>query len=91
MKTTRTPKQPCPVCSTTLDITASFEGNTPRQGDVTVCIQCLTVLIFGAGMEARIPSAEEMRRIHQSEAWPEVQTIINGLVRVKLGTKSSVF
>lgn len=90
MRTTRTPDQLCPVCSIKLDRTTSFEGKTPRPRDVTICVQCLSVLMFDDGLQVRIPSPEEMGAIRQSAAWPDVQEIIRGLQRVKHGGNSSI-
>lgn len=48
--TPKTPRTGCPVCLQALDAASDRQRNTPRPGDVSVCMYCATALEFGADM-----------------------------------------
>ena len=54
IKTTQTRKQSCPVCGLFLTATTSYEGEYPKPGDVTVCVKCRKVLVFGEAMDLEL-------------------------------------
>lgn len=55
MKTAALRRQPCPVCKRRLEAATDLTGEVaPGVGDVTVCISCAAVLIFGDGMVLRM-------------------------------------
>jgi hypothetical protein len=79
MLTSEVPEDQCPFCQHHLDrVTASptTPHATPLPGDITVCIQCGGLLIFGPELKVRPPTPEE-----QAEAmtYPEVATFIHAI------------
>jgi hypothetical protein len=52
--TTRYRETSCPVCETKLDAcTGVNHDDTPREGDVTLCIGCGSFLVFGPELQLR--------------------------------------
>jgi transcription elongation factor Elf1 len=51
MTTTRMPECKCPVCNTKLDAATSIdEAARPSRGDITLCIDCHSVLEFDVNL-----------------------------------------
>jgi RNase P subunit RPR2 len=75
MQLFRARKQQCPVCETVLNAaTNPFDDGHPEPGDITVCVVCRTVLVFGEAMDFRLATAEEI-----SEVVPELVEIAHQL------------
>jgi hypothetical protein len=62
MRTTRMMPQNCPKCGGrfTGAVYAESDDILPRPGDLTLCIECVTVLVFEPGMTVREFTREEM-------------------------------
>ena len=58
----RTPKDHCPVCHHVLDACSDFENNPrgPQPGDVSLCIECATVLVFNDNLTRREATSAEI-------------------------------
>jgi hypothetical protein len=54
--------QLCPKCGYTLDASTKLEGDKggPKDGDVTVCIGCASVLEFGPELKLRVIRLEDL-------------------------------
>ena len=52
---TKTPKNKCPVCEHIIDGTASVENknHVPNENDITMCINCASVLAFNADLTVK--------------------------------------
>ena len=50
---TRLPPQPCPNCRTQLDCAGNLDGERPKPGDVTVCVECAAPLRYSDNMTVR--------------------------------------
>lgn len=56
--TTRTPLAKCPACGAEIDAATSVEGeHAPEEGSLTICIYCVAVSKYDAGL-LLIPLAE---------------------------------
>lgn len=79
------PEQKCPVCSCRLNATTAYSDpeSTPDPGDVTVCIQCNTVLIFREGFKVEQPTNTEIVDMKASGTWDVLQKMIAQLNRAK--------
>jgi hypothetical protein len=63
----------CPYCGKKFDLTSDLEGeNTPEPGNITICLGCAGVLIFGDNMEPKKPDPEELKEFLKI---PEVNRI----------------
>lgn len=63
MKNHRVPSSPCPVCGKKLDaMTGAGHDHAPSSGDVTICLDCRTILIW-EHKRLRLPNDAEMHEI----------------------------
>jgi hypothetical protein len=44
--TTRTRMSYCPKCGYKFDSATSFEGEAPKAGDISICFECVALLVF---------------------------------------------
>ena len=58
MKTTEMPGEPCPECGDKLDRATSPKGETPEPGDVSICFNCGTILVFDDKLVSKRPDDE---------------------------------
>ena len=66
-----TPKTRCPVCRHRFDRASTILRHAaPREGDITICIGCASILVFTQGLQVRVPRADERPDI---EALPVVR------------------
>ena len=65
----RVPECHCPVCDKKIDAASNLydESERPFPGDVSVCIQCGTILVFDFDLTMRLPTEEETRAIRENE------------------------
>jgi hypothetical protein len=56
-------------------------GHKPKPGDVSICVYCLTVLVFDAGCKPVLPPPERAAEI---EALPDVRKVLKHLRADKL-------
>lgn len=53
-----TPTNLCPHCGYMIDRASGLDGEQgPRPGDVTLCLRCAEVSLFGATLQLEIPPA----------------------------------
>ena len=87
MNDTRTPKSPCPICGYVMDAATMVNGSAgPKPGDVSICMRCGAVNLFGEDLTIRAPTADEKTAIMASENWRLIQRTVF-LVRTKRGLK----
>jgi hypothetical protein len=61
MVTTRLSPSFCPICFQLLDAVTCFTAQiAPKPGDFTICIECGAVVEFGAKMDLRLRSLEDI-------------------------------
>jgi hypothetical protein len=77
MPTHRVRPSSCPFCAATLTAADNLPGSggaaKPRAGDLSVCISCSSILVFGRGRVLRAPNAREWRQIKAMRDWPLLQ------------------
>lgn len=59
----RVPPSPCPHCGKVFDGAGMIPGNTPeppKQGDFTVCFECVAPLRFGPELRLEAVTPEEI-------------------------------
>jgi hypothetical protein len=65
--------QLCPQCSHLLDAHTNTEGDGPPcEGDVSVCIECASVLIFDADLKVLLISIDEL----PEDCRPQVSKVV---------------
>jgi hypothetical protein len=79
MRDTKIPESTCPWCGEKLDGAASLEDQTPKPGDITICVECLNVSKFDQDLHLlKIEEAEK-------ETWtPEERSKV---ARIQLGLR----
>lgn len=60
---TEMPGTSCPSCSKRLEVATGIGVAKPKPGNVTVCLYCGHVLVFGEGLTLREPTSKEMHQI----------------------------
>lgn len=61
MTTTRLKGTDCPRCEEFLDGFTSIEaGNIPKDGDISICAYCLTLLRYESDLSLRVLTDEEI-------------------------------
>ncbi len=64
----------CPSCNTVLDESSGIsDAKAPREGDVSICIYCGAILVFGPKLVLRPPTAAELDGLKQSSSWETVK------------------
>jgi hypothetical protein len=59
MRTTRVPVSPCPTCRAPNDAAMDADGEArPVPGDLTVCVQCATVVVYDDELQLQLPSPD---------------------------------
>ncbi len=68
------PASKCPACNATNDAAEGLTpSTTPSEGDVSICFYCAKVLVYGQGLQLRLPTDAEMEAIKASPQWPGIQ------------------
>ena len=59
------PESRCTACGHFLDRAGGVDNNDrkPKPGDVSICIECGHIMVFGDDMQLRDPTGEEMYEI----------------------------
>ena len=72
--TAETPGNTCPYCG---KFTDSASGPVlPKEGDVSVCIQCYNINIFNADLSIRKPTVEEFAALRSDpEQWRDIEML----------------
>jgi hypothetical protein len=72
---TQLPDDTCPYCRAPISSAAGVESpeDTPRPGDVTICVQCRGVLVFNQALRVQVPTPAQWARL---EADPEGMAVI---------------
>lgn len=72
----------CPKCGEMIDgWTETGHGHKPKPGDASICVYCLSVLVFDATPKPVLPTPEQAAEI---EALPDVQKALKLLRANKL-------
>jgi len=56
-----------------MDHTDGLESEKPQSGDISLCLKCMEISLFGKGHILRAPRAEELIEIQRSLAWPKIE------------------
>ena len=57
----------CPICDTVLDAVTGFNTNlSPRNGDITCCSKCATILVFTETLDLRVAIEEDLKQCPSS-------------------------
>ena len=67
------PEQRCPFCGYRMDRTDGLDTKRPKVGDISLCLKCMEVSIFGYGFILREPTLAEFIEIQRSIAWDEIE------------------
>jgi hypothetical protein len=74
----------CAGCGKNLDGATGVEKNVrPKVGDVTICVYCLTIQIFGPGMILHQPDDNEMGELVKSGTWDNLHQLIERIKEFK--------
>ena len=71
MKTYRADHGRCPTCNTILDASTSTKKKSsrgPNPGDYTICIECLTWLVYKDDMTLRIMIQKDIEDMSEEDA-----------------------
>lgn len=63
MKTTAIPTGHCLACGAKMECATHIGAATPDPGDVTLCLWCGHIMVFGDDLTVHNPTDEEMQRI----------------------------
>ena len=66
-KRTRVPDQSCEVCGHSHSGASGRAGTTPTVGDMSVCIECATPLVFGDGLILHRMTEAELAALSDGE------------------------
>lgn len=70
-------KNTCSICHHQLDGATQINGiNKPKPGDVSLCIECGNIAIFGNDLELRQPTSEENQVLQKDHIIISAQAII---------------
>lgn len=57
----------CPHCGHRLDLATGIDHTLmPRPGDVSICIECASILIFDDAMMPREPTVDEWKELKET-------------------------
>ena len=57
-------KQQCPACKTVLNAASNpLNDQPPEPGDMSVCVVCKNILVFGEAMDLRLATEEEIKDV----------------------------
>lgn len=88
MLSTEMPKDKCPFCDYKVDCASAIKGkNKPSEGDVSLCLSCAQILIFGKGLKLRVPTQEEYIEASNMKSLKEMQVAIRKIDRRGVGAK----
>ena len=66
-RSTQVPDAQCPFCGHRLDRAGSPEGQTPKSGDISVCIECSSALVYEKGLTLRAMTNAEIGALPAAE------------------------
>lgn len=78
---TTTLKNTCPHCGYRCDQVSGTGTKGPEPGNVSICVSCKEVAMFGEGMELRRMTDDEERTLMLSDAWPSVVRLRELMIR----------
>lgn len=74
----------CAGCGKKLDGATGVDKNIrPKVGDVTVCVYCLTIQLYGPEMVLHLPSDDEMGGLVESGTWDHLHELIEKIKEFK--------
>jgi phage FluMu protein Com len=82
MTITRRKFKKCPSCGTITDSdsVAFGEDAKPSPGDVSICLYCAKLLVFGDDLNLKLPTNKQLEEIKADrETWDEIQKVIAGI------------
>lgn len=80
----------CPYCSKVNELATVISSEydlAPSSGDVSICIECANISIFGEDGKLRKPLQQDMNRITKDEQrWKAIQSYRAGILYARLFT-----
>jgi hypothetical protein len=80
----RIPKQVCPFCRYAMDHADGLETKKPKVGDISLCLKCMEISLFGKGFMLREPTVTELIEIQRSLAWLKIERARAAWRRLKI-------
>ena len=90
LKDHKTPSCPCPACHTVMNGAAGVTTDeSPSPGDITICIECGSILKFGPDFQLELTTDDEVAGLDKDlrEAVREAQTMILNMNATERGIK----
>lgn len=78
-RTTQTPKDHCPHCGRMTDRQTSFEGETPSEGQLSICIGCAGVSVFSPELKLVMVPDKMLARTFSRETLAEIEVARQGI------------
>lgn len=76
-------KNICSVCNGVLNSAAQVNGNEmPDPGDISLCLECGNIAVFGDNLELRQPTWQESLEFEQDHELMSTQAIIFAIKKV---------
>ena len=73
------PKSKCPDCGNRLSMASKMKGSgVPREGDVTICVFCASILFFDRGLFLR--KATDSERADVLQRSPNTRRLLRAVV-----------
>lgn len=70
MRDFQVPSFPCPQCGYELSGAMAVDGRfAPRSGDLTVCVKCGALLVYGEGLRPRRMTDNDLRLVPPQEKY----------------------
>lgn len=67
----------CPVCRSRLDAATNLTGKTaPTDGDVSICFDCSSIVVFTADLKLRLPTDDELLVYVKDERITRIVTLV---------------
>lgn len=87
MKTTKTNKNNiCKNCNAKLDAGTSLQNHQPKEGDISICIYCLTITTFDSDLNL-IPMSKAQLDELKKESPMSYESILQNIRLIKMSRR----
>lgn len=83
--TTFDPDRECPQCKAPIVFTTGMGTLSPRPGDLTICCECATTLVFEAGEPLTVRSLSQDEWNAMRVCMPDYYRMVQGIVTDLIG------
>jgi len=67
----------CPYCGKRFDHTSDVESeHVPEPGNITICVGCAGILVFGNNMEIQKPTPDQLEELKSHPAVKRMQSAV---------------